>query len=108
MNLFPARLSGFSQPSSVSRSPSVPFGNISLSQSRLLGGASVLFRCVVFVESSRELLELSLDLVSGVFGKESRGSRSPEELLEFVQLVGNELGSLEIPDFVSGFGLMSA
>jgi hypothetical protein len=108
VKLLATGLTGRSQTSDVSRSPSVPLGNVPLSLGELLRTASVLLGRILLVERSGVLLELLSDLALGVLGEQCRWSRSPQELLESVFLLGNKLGTFEVPDLVSRLGLKVA
>lgn len=62
-------------------------------------------RGVLLVERSGELSERLSDAFLVFLGEEGGGTRSPEELLEGVDVVSLELLAFEIPDGVAGVGL---
>lgn len=105
LDLLPTRLPLFRQFLHVPRSPGIPLRDLPLSLSELLGGPSVLLGSILFVELTGILFELFSDLLLGFFGDECRGSRSPEELLEFLLRLLNELLTFEVPDREAGFRL---
>ena len=86
-------------------SPGVPLCNVALAHGELLGGALVLLGGIFFVESTREFLEVLADLLLRVLGKEGSGTWAPQELLELVLVVLDELEALEVPNSISWLGL---
>lgn len=105
LELLATGLSGLDKTSDVAQPPGVPLGDVSLPLRELLGGTPVLLGRVVLVEGTRELLEVESDLALVVLGQQRVRSRSPEELLELVLLLRDELGTGERPDLVSRLGL---